>query len=239
VARDYSIGELGAARCIAIIPEGFMSDDRKLQEAVLAELGWEPSVVAAHIGVAANAGVVSLTGHVESFVQKHAAEAAARRVKGVVAVADDLDVRLPFENQRSDTDIAAAAVERLAWDTSVPRDAVQVLAVDGWITLTGKVGWHFQKDAAEQDVRPLLGVVGLSNQITIAPSVNAANISDDIMHALHRSWFFDPQTIQVSAHGGGIRLTGTVQSWRDRQVAAETAWAAPGATSVENDIIVI
>ena len=216
-----------------------MSSDSELQQAVLAELSWEPSVVAAHIGVTANAGVVTLTGHVESFVQKHAAEASTRRVKGVKAVAEELEVHLPFDHRRDDADIAAAAIERLAWDVSVPRDAVKVNVEGGWITLSGQVGWHHQKDAAERDVRQLIGVLGLSNQIAISPpQVNASNVSDDIMHALHRSWFFDPQTIKVRAHGGNVRLSGTVQSWRDRQVAAETAWAAPGTTSVENDIVV-
>ena len=216
-----------------------MSNDSQLQQAVLAELNWEPSVVAAHIGVAANAGVVTLSGHVNSYAQKHAAETAASRVKGVKAVAEELEVRLSFDSERNDGDIAAAAVERLAWDVSVPRDAVEVKTENGWVTLTGQVAWHFQKVAAEQDIRPLLGVVGVSNQITIKPQVNTANVSDNITHALHRSWLFDPKTITVTAAGGNIRLTGSVTSWHDRQVAAETAWAAPGVTGVENDIAVI
>jgi osmotically-inducible protein OsmY len=216
-----------------------MSHDSQLQQAVLAELSWEPSVVAAHIGVAANSGVVTLTGHVDNYAQKHAAEMAAGRVKGVKAVAEELEVRLPFDMKRGDDDIAAAAINRLVWDVSVPRDTVKVRAENGWITLTGEVAWHYQKDAAEQDVHHLMGVIGVSNQITIKPQVNTVNISDDITHALHRSWFFDPKTITVSAQGGNIRLSGSVHTWHDRQVAAETAWAAPGATSVENDIAVV
>jgi len=213
-----------------------MSHDSNLQRAVLAALNWEPSVVAAHIGVTAQDGVVTLSGHVDSFVQKHAAEDAARRVKGVRAVAGDLDVQLAFDHQRTDDEIAAAAVERLSWDVAVPSDTIRLEVDHGWVTMTGQVTWHFQKEAAEQALRPLAGVVGISDQIVIAPRVSASNISDDIMHALHRSWFFDPHTITVTAQGGDIRLTGTASSWHDRQVAAETAWAAPGATSVENDI---
>jgi len=213
-----------------------MSHDSNLQRAVLAALNWEPSVVAAHIGVTAQDGVVTLSGHVDSFVQKHAAEDAARRVKGVRAVAGDLDVQLAFDHQRTDDEIAAAAVERLSWDVAVPNDTIRLEVDHGWVTMTGQVTWHFQKEAAEQALRPLAGVVGISDQIVIAPRVSASNISDDIMHALHRSWFFDPHTITVTAQGGDIRLTGTASSWHDRQVAAETAWAAPGATSVENDI---
>jgi osmotically-inducible protein OsmY len=109
----------------------------------------------------------------------------------------------------------------------------------GWITLTGEVDWHYQKEAAEQDIRRLSGVIGVSNQTTIKPRVNTKNISDDIVHALHRSWFFDPQTIKVTADGGKVRLSGTANSWHERQVAASTAWAAPGTIAVENNITVM
>jgi osmotically-inducible protein OsmY len=182
---------------------------------------------------------VTLTGHVDSYAEKQAAEAAARRVKGVKAVAEEIEVRLPFETKRGDDDIAAAAIDRLAWDVSVPRDAVKVKVEDGWITLSGEVDWHYQKEAAEQDVRRLFGVVGVSNHVSIKPRVDALNISDNIMHAMNRSWFFDPKTITVSARGGKVRLTGTVPSLYDRQVAASTAWAGPGVTDVENDLIII
>ena len=216
-----------------------MSHDNHLQQAVLAELRWDPSVTATHLGVSANAGIVTLTGHVESFAQKHAAEMAVRRVKGVKAVAEEIEVRLLVDTKRSDADIAAAALDRLAWNVAVPHDTVQVTVENGWLTLTGQVDWNYQKEAAEQDVRRLYGVVGVSNQTTIKPRVNITNVSDDITHALHRSWFFDPKMIGVTADGGKVRLSGTVHSWHDRQVAADTAWAAPGATDVENDIAVV
>lgn len=214
-----------------------MSNDNQLQQAVLAELSWEPSVTAAHIGVTAKDGVVTMTGHVESFAQKHAAEAAARRVRGVEAVAQEIEVRLPVDTRRSDEEIAAAAIDRLAWDVSVPRDAIQVTVEQGWLTLTGQVDRHYQQQAAEQDVRRLFGVVGVSNQTTIKAAVNASTISADIMHALHRSWF-DPKTIAVSAGGGRVRLTGTVESAYARRVAVATAWAAPGTTVVLNEIAI-
>jgi osmotically-inducible protein OsmY len=216
-----------------------VSQDSQLQLSVLAELEWEPSVTAAHIGVTANAGVVTLTGHVESYAQKRAADAGARRVKGVLAVADDLKVQLPFERKRGDDDIAGAGLERLAWDVSVPSDAVQVRVEQGWVTLTGEVGWHYQREAAEQDVRRLHGVVGVSNQVSLKPSLNVANISNDVSCALHRSYFPDPEAITVTAEGGRVRLTGTVQSWHARQVAAETAWGALGVVDVENLLAVI
>lgn len=215
-----------------------MSNDAQLQQAVLAELKWEPSVTAAHIGVAAKAGVVTLTGHVENYAQKYAAESAVRRVKGVKAVAEEMEVRLPFDFKRGDEEIAAAAVDRLAWDVMVPRDAIKIKVEKGWVTLTGQVDWHFESQAAADDIRGLMGVVGVSNMTTVKPRANAANISNDITHALHRSWF-DPKTITVTANGGNIRLSGTVNSWYDRQLAGSTAWAAPGAITVENNIAII
>lgn len=213
-----------------------MSFDSELKKAVLDELGWEPSVNAAHIGVTANAGVVTLTGHVENFAHKINAEKAASRVKGVKAVAEEIEVRLPSEIKRGDEDIAAAAVERLSWNSTIPSDAVQVKVSKGWVTLTGTVAWHFEKDAAEYDIRTLSGVIGVSNEILVRPTVNASNVKDEIEHALHRSWYYDPNTITVSASGGKITLTGKVSTWNARRLAGSTAWSAPGAISVENDI---
>ncbi len=214
-----------------------MSHDNELKTAVLAELKWEPSVEASHIGDTARDGVVTLMGHVGSYVEKYAAETAAGRVKGVKAVAEEIEVRLPFSIKHGDEEIATAAVDRLAWNSSVPKDSVKIKVEKGWITLTGAVEWNYQKTSAVHDIRWLSGVVGVSNNITIKPRANATDISKDINHALHRSWFYDePQTVFVSAVGGKVKLTGTVDSWFDRQTAADTAWAAPGATSVENDI---
>jgi osmotically-inducible protein OsmY len=216
-----------------------MTRDHKLQTAVQAELGWEPSVAAAHIGVTANAGVITLTGHVETYAQKHAAERAAERVKGVLAVAGELVVRLAPGSDRTDGEIAATAIERFAWDVSIPKDAVMVTVEGGWITLTGQLDWWYQRNAAEQAISGLLGVTGVSNQVTIRHKVDTANLSDDIMQALHRSWFLDPRMIRVMAENGMVRLSGTVHTPHDREVAAATAWAAPGVVAVQNDISVI
>ena len=215
-----------------------MSQDHHLQQAVLAELAWEPRVTASHLGVSADAGIVTLTGHVETFSEKVAAEQAALRVRGVKAVAEEIEVRLPFERQRDDADIAAAVIERLAWSGGIPADAFKVKVEKGWVTLSGMADWYYQKEEAALDVRRLMGVVGLSNQITVKPRVDTAGLSDDINHALHRSWFFDASTLHVSAQDGCVHLTGTVSSQHDRQSAAATAWAAPGATDVINDITV-
>jgi len=216
-----------------------MSQDRKLQESVLAELSWEPSLTAAHIGVTAQDGVVTLTGHVANFAEKRAAETAAGRVKGVAAVAEEIEVRLPDDRRRGDSEIAAAALELLAWDVSVPRDAIKVKVEKGWITLIGQVDRHFQRDAAEQDVRRLFGVLGVSNETTIKPTAGVTSISEDIRHALHRSWFFDPSTLSIDEDGGKVRLAGTVRSPSERAQAVAAAWAAAGTTDVVNDIIVV
>jgi len=214
-----------------------MSDDQRLKQAVLDELLWEPSVNAAHIGVTANDGVVTLMGHVENFSEKSAAERAARRVKEVKAVAEEIEVRLPFTVKHGDEEIATQAASRLKWDSMLPSEAVNVTVENGWVTLTGAVDWHFQQEAAANDLRGLWGVVGVSNEIAITPKPNTASIRDNIMTALGRSWF-NPATINVTAEGGRVRLTGKVNSWYERDEAGSTAWAAPGTTSVENDISV-
>ncbi len=216
-----------------------MSQDDQLKRAILAELDWEPSVAAAHIGVAATAGVITLTGHVESFAEKCGAEAAVLRVRGVKAVVQEIEVRLPQDMKRSDPDIAAAAVQRLSWDSSIPPRSVTVEVENGWVSLSGEVAYYYQQQAAEDDIHRLLGVVGVSNGITVKAKLNARVIRDDIIHALKRSWFSNPKTVTVETDGGIVHLTGTVDSWHNWHLAQEIAWAAPGATAVENDIEIL
>jgi osmotically-inducible protein OsmY len=215
-----------------------MSHDSQLQNAVLAELNWDPRVPAGHIGVSAVDGIVTLTGHTETFAEKHAAETATSRVKGVRGVSEKVEVRLRHDAKRVDDEIAAAIVNRFSWDVSIPVHSVIPTVENGWVTLTGEVSWHFEKDAAEQDVRRLAGVVGVVNKITIKPRVNVENVSDDITHALHRSWLFDPKLVTVTADGGTVHLTGTVPTVKDRRTAEATAWASPGAMMVDNRIAV-
>lgn len=212
-----------------------MSDDKQLKQSVLDELKWEPSVNASHIGVTTKDGVVTLMGSVESYAEKHGAETAALRVKDVKAVAEEIEVKLPFSVKHGDSEIAEAAVNRLAWDSSVPRDEVKIAVTNGWVTLTGQVHWHYQHDAAADAVRTLWGVTGVSNQISIKPHANAGDIKSDIMIALNRSWF-KPEHIEVAAYDGKVTLSGTVEYWGERALAGSTAWAAPGVTSVTNDI---
>ena len=214
-----------------------MSDDQRLKQAVLDELQWEPSVNAAHIGVSAKDGVVTLMGHVDNFAEKSAAEKAARRVKEVRAVAEEIEVRLPFSVKLGDEEIASHTANRLQWDSAFPNGTVKAKVEKGWVTLTGEVDWNYQRDAAENDVRRLWGVVGVSNDIAIKPKPNASNIRDKIMVALDRSWV-NRATIDVTALGGKVTLTGTVDTSLERDEAGSTAWAAPGTTSVQNDLTV-
>jgi len=213
-----------------------MNSDHKLKNDVLAELAWEPSVDADHIGVTAEEGVVTLTGHVDTYRQKHAAETAAGRVQGVKALVEEIEIRLPFHAKRTDDEIAAAVLSRFSWDSAIPEDALKVKVDNGIVTLSGQVDWNYQREAAVAMIRSLGGVAGVSSQISLKARSSIGTISDEIMHALHRSWFFDEAKIKVSVDGGNVHLTGTADSWADRQTAAATAWAAPGTTSVENDI---
>jgi osmotically-inducible protein OsmY len=198
------------------IVEEIMSEDRHVQKAVLEELEWEPSVDAGHIGVTVRNGVVTLSGHVASFAEKKAAESAARRVKWVRAVAEDIEVGPAFSEKRDDEKVASMIAPRLSWNVSVPKNAVKATVEDGWVALTGEVDWHYQKEAPEHDVRAVPGVRGVANAITIRHKVDPSNTSGDIMHALHRSWFFDPETISVIVDGSKVRLTGTAHSLHDR-----------------------
>lgn len=216
-----------------------MNSDRSIKADVLAELDWEPMVRAEHIGVTARDGVVTLSGHVESYWQKRAAEEAAARIKGVKAIAEEIEVRLPVEVQRRDEDIAAAALNRLGWDGAVPEGAVTVQVEDGFVTLKGTVDYQYQREAALRAVQPLWGVRGVADQVLIRAAArkpaDANQISDDIRRALNRGWFA-ADTVHVAALGGTVTLSGSAATLRDRTLAVSTAWAAPGTMSVENHI---
>ena len=214
-----------------------MTTDHQLRTDVLAALDWEPSISADHISVTAKDGVVTLSGHVETYWQKQAAETAAGRVKAFRAVAEEIEVRLPLHVKRGDDEIAAAALDRMSWDASIPDDAVKVRVEKGLAILTGKVAGTWQKNGAALGLRSLMGATGVSNQITVAPTVDSPTIGDDIRHALHRSWCWD-DNIEVSAGGGRVHLTGEVGSWRERELASATAWAAKGATAVQTDFTI-
>jgi osmotically-inducible protein OsmY len=211
-----------------------MKDDKELQRDVLDELQWEPSVDAAEIGVAARGAVVTLTGSVPTYTEKVAAERVAKLVHGVKAVANDIAVRPVGYGERTDTDIAQAAVGALLWRTSVPNERIKISVSKGWVTLEGEVDWFYQKEAAEDTVRPLLGVRGVTDLITVKPRASATDIKSRIEAAFRRSAELDSKKIQVETHDGTVTLKGDVRSWAERQEAERTAWAAPGVRQVKD-----
>jgi osmotically-inducible protein OsmY len=216
-----------------------MKTDTQLQTDVIAELSWEPSVHAAQIGVAVKDGVVTLAGEVSSYAEKWDAERAAQRVAGVKALAVEMEVKLSAFGKRDDADIARSAENVLSWATSVPDDAVQVMVEAGWITLSGAVDWQFQKQAASDAVRFLVGVKGVSNQIAIKPTLTMSAVKADIEAALNRRAIRDARKISVKVDGADVTLTGTVHSFADRELATNSAWGTPGVRSVVDDMTLV
>jgi len=213
--------------------------DLELKTNVETELNWEPSVNAADIGVAVKDNVVTLTGTVESYWERMTAERAASRVSGVKALANDLEVRLPFSIKRTDEDIAHAAVNRLDWSVTVPKDRLKVKVSQGRITLEGEVDWQFQKEAAEDAVRNLRGVKGVSNHLEVKPQVSTTEVKNAIEAALKRSAEVDAKNITVETFGDQVILRGTVHSWSEREGAQRAAWRAPGVRKVDDRITIV
>lgn len=211
-----------------------MKNAMELQRDVLDELAWEPSLDAGGIGVAVHDGIVTLSGHVDSYLDKRAAIKAVKRVAGVRGIADDMQVRLPSSMQRDDTDIAQAAVRALEWNTSVPRDRVRVTVENGWITLEGDLEWQYQRKAAEKAVANLVGVHGVTNRITVKPRVQPANVESKIRSAFTRHAELDAEQVHVEVTGSKITLRGNVRSWGEYEQAEWAAWSVPGVTNVEN-----
>jgi len=216
-----------------------MKSDTQLQTDVLAELGWEPSVNAAQIGVEVSDGIVTLAGHVNSYAEKHVAEQAAQRVDGVMALTVELEVRLPGPSTRTDVDIARAAENVLVWMTFVPHNAVKVAVESGWVTLSGAVDWHYQRQAAVDAVRYLMGVTGLTNRIQLTPAGEITGDELDVHAAFRRHSSDTVGDIQVDIDGSDVHLSGTVHHWAEREKARHSAWNIPGVRNVIDNVTIL
>lgn len=213
--------------------------NRELQQNVQNALDWEPSVGARDIGVSVDDGIVTLRGDVGSYAEKSAAERLAFRVYGVKAVANDITVRVASGYERTDTEIAQAAVAALKWNSLVPSNQVTVAVSNGWLTLNGTLDWQYQKEGAMRAVRDLTGVRGVTNGIVVKPRLQAIDVQAKIEAAFKRSAEIDARRVSVTAQDGKVSLSGNVRSWAERQEAERAAWAAPGVTQVEDHIAVV
>lgn len=209
-------------------------EDNVLRQFIIDELEFEPSIDAANIGVAVEKGVVTLSGHVASYAEKIAAERAVRRVKGVKAIAQEIQVRYPDQAKRSDDEIAQRALNILEWSVQVPADSLQIKVEKGWITLTGEVPWQYQRLAAESAVRKLSGIIGVTNLIEIKPQVEAFDVRQKITESLKRNAQVEADSIRVVVNNDKVTLEGNVKAWYERELAERAAWSAPGVKSVED-----
>jgi osmotically-inducible protein OsmY len=208
-----------------------------LEREVYTELVYEPSVDALNIEVSARAdGVIALKGVVRNYAEKIAAERAAKRVRGVHAVVNDLDVRLASAHARTDVELAEAVVQALEWNVLVPRDCVQGRVADGWVRLEGTVDWNYQRTAAEEAIHRLAGIQGVTNRIIVKPQVAIQNVKALIDAALRRSADLEAQQIQVKVQDNRVILRGQVHSWTEREAAEAAAWSAPGVAAVDDEL---
>jgi osmotically-inducible protein OsmY len=212
--------------------------DNEIERDVREELKWNPDLDASDIAVSVKDGVVTLAGFTHSYADRLEAEMAAKRVAGVRAVANDIDVRLPSIDQRPDPDIARDAVNALKTELPISHDRIKLTVKDGWVTLEGSAEWQYQKTAAESAVRKIKGMKGVTNLIAVKPKLEPTQLKQKIMDAFKRNAEVDANRIQVEANGGEVVLKGTVRSWIEREEAERVAWSAPGVMRVDDRIVV-
>jgi len=215
-----------------------MKTDIQVQQDVLAELKWEPSVNAADIGVEVKDGIVTLAGHVSSYAEKWDAERVAQHVSGVKALAVEMDVILPGPSKRNDVDIARAAENVMEWMTYSPKESIKIQVENGWVTLSGEVESEYQRRAAKNGVRQLMGVKGVGSLITIKPQISTSAVKSSIEAALKRYAHADAKNINVEVSGDRVTLTGVVHSWNERSLVERSAWNAPGVQTVVDDMTI-
>jgi osmotically-inducible protein OsmY len=216
-----------------------MKTDSQLQHDVMDELQWEPRIDHANIGVAAQDGVITLSGFVGSYAEKLTAEQAARRVKGVRGLAEEIEVRLPGDAKTADPEIAKRIADMFEWSALIPKDKITIKVEHGWVTLSGAVDGYFQRKSAGDLVSRISGVRGVSNQIVIREVPSPADVKDRIMAAFRRHADLDASTITVSAEGHTVRLGGKVHAFYERRIAEQAAWSAPGVSRIEDNIVVV
>lgn len=213
-------------------------NDKELRKRVIDQLDYEPAIDGTDIGVATEVGVVILTGHVRSFAEKKIVERIVSRIKGVKAIALDLEVRYGPQAKVTDDQIAERALKSLAWNVLVPINRIMVKVERGWVTLSGDVKWSFQREAAESSVRKLAGLVGVINMIGILNEPQPSDVKSRIVEALKRDALLDADRINVSVKDHTVTLEGKVHAWHERTVAENAAWAAPGVTKVDDRLVV-
>lgn len=215
-----------------------MKTDLEIQKNVMEQLRWEPILGTAEIGVAVKTGIVTLSGQVNSYAKKLAAERAAKKVAGVKAVAEDIQVQIWPDSQKTDLEIAQAVVNALKWHSAVADEKIKVKVENGVVTLSGEADWEYQRNMAETAIENLNGVKRVVNEIKIEPKPIAGDISKQISTAFHRYASIDAHKVQVSVLADKVSLNGTVRSWSEREQAEDAAWAAPGVNQVVNNLVV-
>jgi osmotically-inducible protein OsmY len=216
-----------------------MKTDAQLQREVLDELAWDPRIDHAGIGVAVHNGVVTFSGFVGDYSQKEVVESIARRIVGVKGIAEEITVRFPSDPKTSDSEIAERVIELFKWDVGIPSDKITVKVERHWVTLSGTVDWHFQRDLARRAAGRITGVLGVTNLIAVRQQPSPTNVKDLITASFKRMIDTDTNSIRVTTDGGTVKLEGKVHSWHERQLAENAAWSAPGVARVEDKIAVV